>query len=214
MKRISIILFAVVLSFINTATIQAQTLTDNQKVLLQERVKQKVEEFQYSLSQIVNAQNSHKIRSEHVELLTNLFIGKCEPYKYYDENLGKEVKSKGVKMQTSSVNHSYKSRQLMKDYIYKLYNPETGETELRYSKITIESASAVRVDNIERVGDHYECVAYFCQKFIGYRDGNVVYSDVTSKKVRCYIKSIDTDKNGTTWDAKLGDMYVISTEKS
>jgi len=213
MRHINIILFAVVMAFCNAATIQAQTLTDNQKVLLQERVKQKVEEFQYSLSQIVNAGNSHKIRSEHVELLMNLFIGKCEPYKYYDEELGKEVKRKGVRMQTSSVNHSYRSNQLMKDYIYKLYNPDTGKSGLRYSKITIESASAVRVDNIEQVGDHYECVAYFCQKFIGYRDGRVVYGDVTNKKVRCYIKSIDTDKNGTTWDARLGDMYVISTEK-
>lgn len=213
MKYIKVIFFAVVLSFASATAAQAQTLTDNQKVLLQERVKQKVEEFQYSLSQIVNAKNSHKIRSEHVELLMNLFIGKCEPYKYYDENLEKEVKSKGVRMQTSSVNYSYKSRQLMKDYIYKLYNPDTGKSGLRYSKITIESASAVRVDNIEQVGDHYECVAYFCQKFIGYRDGRVVYGDVTSKKVRCFIKSIDTDKNGTTWDAKLGDMYVISTEK-
>ena len=94
-----------------------------------------------------------------------------------------------------------------------MYNPETGKSKLAYTKIVIESASAVRVDNIEKVGDHYECVAYFTQKFIGYRDGKVWYSDETSKKIRCYINHIDLPTGKRIFDAKLGDIYVLSTKK-
>lgn len=224
MRYIKLFFLIVLLSFINVTLVNAQLLTESEKVTLQERVKQKVEEFQSSLSKIVlinenSTASAHKNNKEQVALLLNLFIGRCEPYEYYDEELGINVKNSGVKMQTSSVksgkgnNDAQKvSNQKMKNYIYRFYNPETGKSRLPYTKIIIEAANAVRVDNIERVGDHYECMAYFCQKFIGYRDGKVYYSDVTSKKIRCYIKSIPTN-SGIVWDAKLGDVYVLSTEK-
>lgn len=215
MRSVKIILLIICAVIMNAASADSQTLTDKQKVLLQERVLQKVEEFQSSLSKIVNTGNSHEVRKEHVALLMNLFIGKCEPYYYEDLELGTKIHSTGVKMETSSINRAYISSQKMKNYIYKLYNPKTGKSKMSYTKIVIESASAVRVDNIEPVGDHYECAAYFCQKFIGYRDGRIVYGpEVTSKKVKCYIKSIDTKTGGTVWDAKLGDIYMSCQQRS
>lgn len=194
--------------------LQAQeALTDAQKKMFQERVKQKVEEFQHALSNVVDSTLRHDIRRENVANLFNLFIGEGEPYDYYDEELDQRIYSTGVKMQTSSIYNTNSQSQKLKSYIYKLYNPETGKSKMRYTKIVIESASAVRVDNIERVGDHYECVAYFSQKFIGYSDGKVNYSDLTGKKIRCYIMHIDLPTGKRIFDAKLGDIYVLSTQK-
>jgi len=214
MIHIKTILLAVCAIAMSAMNATSQTLTEQQKTLLQERIVSKVDEFQHSLSKIVDTSNSHKARTEHYGLLMHLFIGECEPYSYWDEGLKKKVPNTGVKMQTSSVNRTYKSTQLMKKYITKLYDPSTGKSKMSYTKIEIDSVGAVRVDNIENVGDHYECVAYFCQMFKGYRDGRLWYADVTTKKVRCFIKKIDVGGGGgTVWDAKLGDIYVLSTKR-
>lgn len=190
-----------------------EELTESQKIEFQNRVKQKVEEFQNVLSNIVNNKLKHEIRKENVTNLLKLFMGEGDPYDYYDEEADTRIHSTGVKMQTSSIYKTNNQSQKLKNYIYKLYDPNTGESKLVYTKIVIESASAVRVDNIEKVGDHYECVAYFSQKFIGYKDGKVWYSDVTSKKIRCYINHIDLPTGKRIFDAKLGDIYVLSTKK-
>lgn len=190
-----------------------EELTPSQKVEFQNRVKQKVEEFQEALSRIVNKDLEHKIRKESVTALLQLFMGEGEPYDYYDEEADMRIHSTGVRMQTSSIYRTNAQSQKLKNYIYKLYDPNTGLSSLPYTKIVIESASAVRVDNIEKVGDHYECIAYFSQKFIGYRDGRVGYSDVATKKIRCYINHIDIPTGKRIFEAKLGDIYVLSTKK-
>lgn len=209
-RRTILMLFLCLMSL----TISAQEeLTESQKIEFQNRVKQKVEEFQNALSNIVNNKLEHEIRKENVTNLLKLFMGEGDPYDYYDEEADTRIHSTGVKMQTSSIYKTNNQSQKLKNYIYKLYDPNTGESKLTYTKIVIESASAVRVDNIEKVGDNYECVAYFSQKFIGYKDGKVWYSDITSKKIRCYINHIDLPTGKRIFDAKLGDIYVLSTKK-
>lgn len=189
-------------------------LTEAQKKEFQLRVKQKVEEFQYGLKEIVNDSLPHDARVEHQINTLKLFIGEGNAYTYYDYELYKRVKSNGVKMQTSSVNKEHTSSQKLKTYINKLYDPKTHESKLSYTKIDIESASAVRVDNIVKRDDgNYECMAYFSQKFIGYRDGKVWYSDKTGKKIRCHITKIDLPTGESLFEAKLGDIYVLYTEK-
>lgn len=215
MKRLNFFISLLILCFV-AGNVQAQEeteLTEAQKKEFQTRVKQKVEEFQNGLSKIVNNELSHESRVEHQVNTLKKFMGEGDAYSYYDEELDKRINSKGVKMMTSSVNQEVTKSQLLKKYIYKLYNPETRRSELPYTKIQIDSASAVRVDNIVKVGDHYECVAYFSQKFIGYRDGKVWYSDKTGKKIRCYIMKIDLPTGETLFEAKLGDIYVLYTEK-
>jgi hypothetical protein len=190
-----------------------EELTHEQKVQFQNRVKQKVEEFQTGLSNIVNKDLRNDIRKENVINLLKLFMGEGEPYDYYDEEADERIHSSGVKMQTSSIYRTNSQSQKLKNYIYKLYNPNTGKSALSYTKIVIESVAAVRVDNIEKVGNHYECVAYFSQKFIGYTDGRVRYIDKTSKKIRCYINHIDLPTGKRIFDAKLGDIHVLSTKR-
>lgn len=214
MKAIKILAF-IVIACITATNVQAQEeyeLTEEQKELFQNRVKQKVEEFQSSLSNIVNEKLDHSVRKEEVKNLLLLFMGGGEPYEYYDEELDRRITSSGVKMETSSTRTNRITTQKIKNYIYKLYDPETGTSKLSYSEIIIKSAAAVRVDNVERVGDHYECIAYFCQKFIGTRDGKIVYIDTTCKKIKCYITMTDLPTGKKIFEAKLGDIMVTSTE--
>lgn len=213
MKHFKIILLLFLAGFMSGQLQAQERLTDAQKEIFRTRVKQKVEEFQSSLSRIVDNGLKHEHRKEEVKKLLALFMGKGEAYSYYDEELDRRVNSTGVKMQTSSVNRSYTGSQKLKNYIYKLYNPETGRSGTNYEKIKIESADAVRVDNIQRVGDHYECTAYFYQKFTGYRDGRIIYSDGTSKKIRCFINVKDLPSGKKIYEALLGDIYVLSTKR-
>lgn len=196
--------------FVTTAAAQS-TLTDDQKKMFQERVTQKVDEFQQFLKKIANKGIEPDVRKASVKSLLDLFIGSGEKYSYYDEELDLRITSTGVKIQDSSTRLNTVKMDRLKNYIYKFYNPETGKSKMPYEKIVIDACGAVRVDNIVRVGDHYECVAYFTQKFMGYRDGRVSYSDRTGKKIRVYIRENPLPTGKIIWEAFLGDIYVTKT---
>ncbi len=216
MKKAIIYLTLFIAASVNLDS-QAQTadntgLSEAQKELLRERVLQKTEEFFSSLGKIVDNNQTHNTRMHHQTQLLNLFLGKGDAYDIVNE-VGLTEHSDGVKMWTSSVNTAIKTPTMLRRYIRKLYNPVKRKSDLPYSKIKIQSADAVRVDNIEQEGDHYVCVAYFYQDFYGIRDGRTVYKDRTCKKIKCYINPIDVPGVGKIFDAKLGDITVISTQR-
>lgn len=191
--------------------LNAQQLTDREKEALKRRVKDKVEEFQFYLSQLADKKStSIEVKNNAYNLALKLFIGECEDYTVFNPDKGHEELRSAVRMQTSSRNRTTMSRTLMKRYLNNLRNNKS------YSQIEITDADVVRVDNIYKVGDHYECMAYFCQKFIGIRDERVAYSDITTKKVRVYINAIQIPKaDGSTeiiWNALFGDIFVIETK--
>lgn len=211
MKIVSKVLFVLALATLGMTKIYGQQLSQTEKETLQRRVKDKVDEFQFYMGQLADKKStSAEVKSTAYSLALKLFIGECEDYSIYDPELGRDVFKSAVRMETSSKYRSTKSRTLMKRYLNNLKNNQA------YTQIEITDADIVRVDNIYKVGDHYECMAYFCQKYIGYRDGRVAYSDITTKKVRVYINAIQIPKaDGTTetiWNALLGDIYVIETK--
>lgn len=212
MRRFAVrIIFASIILFTGGEMIYSQELTREQKEALQVRVKNKVDEYQFYLAQLANKRStSMNVKNNAYNLAIKLFVGECENYTIYDPDLGYNVTKSAVRMEISSKYRSTKSRVLMKRYLNNLRNNQT------YDQIEITDADIVRVDNIYKVGDHYECMAYFCQKYIGYRDQRIIYSDVTTKKVHIYIQAIEIPKSDgsieTIWNALLGDIYVISTK--
>jgi len=203
----------VVILFILFVSIPAfpQQLTQAEKESLQIRVKNKVDEYQFYLHQLADkCSTSLEVKNNAYSLALKLFVGECENYSIYDPDLGRNINKPAVRMEISSKYRLTKSRVLMKRYLDNLRNNST------YDQIKITDADIVRVDNIYKVGDHYECMAYFCQKYIGYRDNRIIYSDITTKKVRVYIQAIKIPKaDGSTetiWNALLGDIYVIETK--
>ncbi len=188
----------------------AQQLTAEEKELLQTRVKNKVDEYQYYLKQLSDKlSTSRAVKDNAYTLALKLFIGEGENYEVFDEDLCRDVMKSAVRMEISSKYRSTKSRIMQKRYLINLRENRT------YSQIEITDADVVRIDNIHRVGNHYECMAYFCQKFVGFRDKRIAYSDITTKKVRVIIQAIQIPKSDgsteTIWNALLGDIYVIET---
>ena len=207
MKLFQHILLLLVLCFIGTTNSYGQNdLTEEDKIELQHRVKLKVEEFQTYLSDIVNTKLTNIQRKESIQAALDLFIGKGKAYTVKNE-YGETEYRNPVRMQVSSIRNDHKRWLPMTKYLTNQY-----ENVNRYGKVVIESADAVRVDNIKKTGEgKYQAVAYFCQKYVGYRDGRIVYGDITGKKVIVYIDAMETPV-GTVWDAKLGDVYVTSTK--
>lgn len=183
----------------------AQSLTAEEKRALETRVKNKVDEYQFYLNQLGDKRStSETVKNNAVRLALKLFIGEGENYTMDGNTHG------AVRMEISSKYRSTKSRIMQKRYLNNLRNNRS------YDQIEITDADVVRVDGIQREGDHYVCMAYFCQKFIGFRDHRAVYSDITTKKVKVYVQAIEVPRaDGSTqiiWNALLGDIYVVSTK--
>ena len=192
-----------------------QTLTDEEKQIFRERIEAKVLEFQDGLESLVNDALSRNTRTEYLTNTLNLFVGKGDPYTLLE--YGRKKNHSAVKMHISSINHSRTITQKVKDYLYILFDPATGHSKMRYSKIRMEFSDAVRVDNIEKVDDHYECTAYYCQKFIGYGpDGQINDDKLQWKILRLFISSNNPDIDSVEvsdkfWNVKLGDIYLIDS---
>ena len=203
MKPINFIFFTLfcTLPFFVSAQSFHTTLSEQDKMEFQQRVKDNILEFQSYLSKIANDRNDISVRNNAITAALNLFIEKGRPYTTVD---GKQHDA--VKMYTSS-KYSKRSRpQLMTAYLQNLKN--LGEKYI----ITVQTADAVRVDNITPVaGGRYEAMAYFVQKYIRQgKDGHLIYSDETTKKVKIFINPVEVG-DGIVWRAFLGDVYVVST---
>lgn len=209
MKRIRFILAIIGLLLLQQSAIAQQvTLSDEDKGELQIRVKQKIEDFEMHLGTIASkAGVSEASKNAATMSALELFIGKGNTYEYTDD-YGNRRTHEPVKMQTSSRYRKYPPKP-MTQYLQSLRN-------LTYTKVVIESADAVRVDNIFETPDgKYEAIAYFSQKFCGYRDGRLVYNDVTEKKVKIYVEKevipTPSGEDQIIWQVLLGDIYVVST---
>ena len=205
MKRIKFLLVIISLFLLQQRVIaQHITLSDEDKGELQIRVKQKIEDFQMHLGTIASkAGISAKSKDAATASALELFIGKGKSYEYTDD-YGNIKRHEPVKMQTSNRHRKYPPK-LMTLYLRNLRN------NLTYTKVVIEAADVVRVDNDGK----YEAIAYFSQKFCGYRDGHLIYDDVTEKKVKIYVeKEVIPTPSGderVIWQVLLGDIYVLST---
>jgi len=206
MKPIKI-LFACLFFLFPLSGFAQSDLTPSDKDALQTRVKEKVEEFVNHLSNIVNEELTEYQRQNEIKAALVLFIGNGERYDVTNV-YGEKEHHEAVRMQISSINHDIKRWLTMKKYLWNQY-----KNIHRYGKVKIESADVVRVDNINKTSDgHYEAMAYFCQRYIAYNEnGRVVYSDITTKKIKVYIDALEIP-GGVIWEAKLGDVYVTATE--
>lgn len=145
--KTAIIFLLLVISTATSYHIHAQDsvdLTEAQKELLRQRVVQKVEEFTASLSRMVDPELSNNVRTENQTKLLSLFMEKGQPYETEEDGITKH--NTGVKMMTSSVNRTSTTSSLLRVYVKRLYDPATGRSKMRYSKISIQTANAIRVD--------------------------------------------------------------------
>lgn len=188
-------------------------LTEDEKKQYIHHVKQKVEEFQYLLTKIVDMDLPHEVRKESVTNALKLFISEGNPYEYVDVSSDQRKYSKGVEIYTSSIGFTTTYTQTLKRYLYGLYDPQTGLSSKPFTKIELTSVSFLIPDSIFRVDNHYECIGYLKNTFLSHKDGRFIFKDVTAKKIRCKIGVIEFPTGQRMIDAKLHDIYVNSIKR-
>lgn len=118
--------------------------------------------------------------------------------------------SEDATVEISSSTASAKSRLKIREYLNKL-------KLLKYSKVNIEWTDIYYVSNLRKGPDgNYYGVISLQQKFEGYQEGKVVYSDVTRKNIEIVLKTYRKEVEGESlllWDVFLSDIG-ISQEKS
>ena len=212
MKKINfVIIFLFLLMFGQDS--YGQTMDNNTRKELEMRVKQKIEDFQLYLGIMGSRKTSSTQKNTAVSNAKELFIGKCEKYYYHDldvkgNKIGQQKLHDAVTMQTS-VRGRKRPPKPMKDYFTELCNKQA------YTELIIESADAVRVDNLQQTAPgRYEGVAYYYQKYSGYRDKQLVYQDKDWKKVHIYVEAVNIPSPSGSrkiWKVMLGDVSVLQT---
>jgi hypothetical protein len=113
----------------------------------------------------------------------------------------------------SKVEVSNLSRNLINIYIIPEYLRHLRNND--YDKITIEWTNIQYVTNFRRGTDgQYSASITFEQVFRGYKDGKVVYEDLTVKKAEIKLKNTQKIIEGSVvegWDVLLSDIGVQST---
>lgn len=209
MKKILIMTFFLSLTLFCRAQDDSVVMTDEDKIELQNRAKEKITAFVGYLGTIASKDVSDIYKDEAVASALDLFIGKGYKYETLDDN-NNPIEHNPVTMQTSNKSGRKYPPKPMTLYLKNLRDLK------QYTKVVIETADAVRVDQVTETGDgKYRAVAYYFQKFIGMRDGKVLYQDYTQKKLTIYIerKQIPTpDGNMNVWVIQLGDVSAEETK--
>lgn len=132
----------------------------------------------------------------------NLFLGNGFSY---EEN---GVEKEGVMMETTSVNRSTVNTLLIRDYFDRLIR-------LRYSDVEIKSTEIadIKVSNLQQIDENlYVCTCQYDQAFVGYRDGKLIFKNIETKRIKCFISSEDTE-DGKEFIVKCGDMTALETRR-
>jgi hypothetical protein len=201
-NRILLILIILVGASLGCAAQSNVELTAEQKLAFQTRAKEKIDEYQHYLGEIASKNVSMDVKTKYIQTALKLFIG--GGYNY--EDVIDHTNHNAVRTEVSSVHRSRVSSMLTRNYL-------TALTAMRYTKVNITSGEAVRVDNIQQIAPgKYKAVAYICQKFSGYMDNRLTYTDVTHKAIEIYIEKVPTPGEDI-WKALLGDIQVLSTSR-
>jgi len=193
-------IIAIIALFTFTSISSAQIT--NQDEMIKRRAAEKVAQMNDYISFMASKKKAYKNRKYYSEKALNLFIGRG--YDYEENGINK----KGVMMEITSIRKTSVSHKLVRDYFNNLIN-------LNYSdvKITSTEIANIKVSNLQQISeDTYVCTCQYDQAFVGYRDGRPLYKDITTKRIKCYIKAEDTE-DGTEYIIMLGDITALQTKK-
>lgn len=157
------------------------------------RAVQKTNKLNEYLKILCSKSSSYEQSNEAIDQSVNLFVS---------ENAMVETSS----IKKNTVNH-YKIREYL-----------TRVKLFKYDKIEIEWTHVQYVSDLKLGADgNFYGVVTFEQEFRGYRDNQLVYSDITRKNANVVLKTYKKSYEGTTktiWDVLLSDIGVVYTKSS
>lgn len=112
-------------------------------------------------------------------------------------------------VEISSNNRNSILRLKIRDYLKKVKQIQYDKIEIKWTHVQYVSDLKPGPD-----GNFYGTVS-FEQEFKGYRDGRLVYSDITLKHANVVLKTYAKTYEGSTrriWDVLLSDVGVVATK--
>lgn len=152
---------------------------------------QKIDDFTNYLGIIASKETYPESANQAIELAIELFV------------------SEDVQVEVSTSGFSASMKRKIRDYLNRL-------KLLKYDRVDIQWADINYVSNFRKApdGNYYGTVSVK-QTFRGYKDNQVVYSDVTAKDVEVVIKGMEKSIQGQkqmVWDVLLSDIGVVDTK--
>jgi hypothetical protein len=159
----------------------------------EDRAVQKTNKLNEYLKILCNKSATYEKSNEAIDQAVSLFV---------NENAIVETSS----IKKNTVNH-YKIREYL-----------TRVKLFKYDRIEIEWTHVQYVSDLKLGADgNFYGVVTFEQEFRGYRDNQLVYSDITRKNTNVILKTYNKNYEGTTktiWDVLLSDIGVVYTKSS
>lgn len=196
---------------------QTSNLSKEDIAAFTERAKIKIDQFNKMLSFIASPHqervnnteeeaNVLKAKDKRIRQALQLFMGKGYSYK---DIYGNEHDH--VTMETSSINRST-GKVRKNTRATRLYLENMKNNSHRYSKVDISATDCYLVNEAYEVEDGvYKAVIAYMQKYTGWREDRIDYSDLTEKYVEVYIYRTEIDGEDR-WNVLLGNIYVEMTE--
>ncbi|GHB29420.1 hypothetical protein [Mongoliitalea lutea] len=175
----------------NASTNRPSELTDIDFDEFSDKALQKIEDFTGYLGIIASKETYPESANQAIELAIELFV------------------SEDVQVEVSTAGFSSSMKRKIRDYLNRL-------KLLKYDRVDIQWANINYVSNFRKApdGNYYGTVSVQ-QTFRGYKDNQVVYSDVTTKDVEVVIKGMEKSVQGQiemVWDVLLSDIGVVDTK--
>jgi len=171
--------------------LEEEGLPTVRKEEFEEKALAKTKELEDYLRLIANKNTKFQKANEAIDAAVKLFI---------DENRVMEVSSK---------NRTTVSKYKIRTYFEKL-------KLLKYDDVRVSWSDISYVSNIRKGEDgNYYGIVTLQQKFEGFIDNKLVYTDVTKKNMTVILKTYDkyvVGEKQTLWDVYLGDIGVVQTE--
>jgi hypothetical protein len=164
---------------------------DLSKDAFEKKSLQKINQLNTYLKILCNKSSTYEEINKTIDQAVSLFV---------DEN---------AMIETSSISRNDVKRYKIRTYLSRL-------KLVQYDKIEIEWTNVQYVSDVKRGPDgNFYGVVSFEQVFRGYRDGKLVYQDITRKNATVVLKIYEKNTEGNitnVWDVLLSDIGVITTK--
>lgn len=164
---------------------------DLSKDAFEKRSLQKINQLNVYLKILCNKSATYDEINKTIDQAVSLFV---------DEN---------AMIETSSISRNDVKRYKIRTYLTRL-------KLVQYDKIEIEWTNVQYVSDVKRGPDgNFYGVVSFEQVFRGYRDGKLVYQDITRKNATVVLKVYEKNYEGNVtniWDVLLSDIGVLTTK--
>ena len=151
-------------------------------------------------------------KTNQLNIYLKILCDKTSTYETINKTIDQAVSlfvDENAMIETSSISRNDVKRYKIRTYLSRL-------KLVQYDKIEIEWMNVQYVSDVKRgVDGNFYGVVSFEQVFRGYKDGKLVYQDITRKNATIVLKTYEKNYEGNVtnvWDVLLSDIGVITTK--